>query len=112
MREGLQPVIEEAWNNRELLKDHKVIETIREIIEELDKGRLRIAEHSNGKWQVNEWLKKAVILYFPIMKMQTIEIGPFEFHDKIPLKNNLAASGIPTSVTNVLMAASLFPAAI
>ena len=90
-----QKLIEEAWENRELLKEARVQETINELIEELDKGRLRVAEPlENGQWQVNEWVKKAIILYFPIRKMETIEIGPLEFHDKMKLKSNYAAMGV------------------
>jgi 2,3,4,5-tetrahydropyridine-2-carboxylate N-succinyltransferase len=87
-------VIEDAWENRELLKDQNVEDTIRSIMEDLDKGRLRTAEPSGDGWQVNEWVKKAVILYFPIQKMQLIEVGPFEFHDKMELKRNYKELGI------------------
>lgn len=90
----MKELIEQAWENRELLKDHKVQQVIKDVVEELDKGRLRIAEPTSNGWQVNDWIKKAVILYFPIMQMHTIEIGPFEFHDKIPLKKNFAAAGV------------------
>ena len=90
-----QKIIEQAWENRELLKDLSVQATINEVIEQLDKGKLRVAEPlQNGQWQVNEWVKKAVILYFPIRKMETIEIGPLEFHDKMQLKKNYAALGV------------------
>ena len=90
-----QKIIEQAWENRELLKELTVQQTINEVIEELDKGKLRVAEPlANGQWHVNEWVKKAVILYFPIRKMETIEIGPLEFHDKMKLKNNYAALGV------------------
>ena len=84
----MQEIIEAAWENRSLLMEGKTQETIREVIDLLDKGELRVAEPLNQEWKVNEWIKKAVILYFPIQKMKTIEIGPLEFHDKIPLKNN------------------------
>ncbi len=88
-------IIENAWNNRELLKESSVQEAIKEVIEQLDKGKLRVAEPlANGSWQVNEWIKKAVILYFPIQKMETIEVGPLEFHDKMKLKKNYAALGV------------------
>jgi 2,3,4,5-tetrahydropyridine-2-carboxylate N-succinyltransferase len=90
-----EQLIEKAWENRELLKDSSVQKTIEEVIEQLDKGKLRVAEPlPNGKWQVNEWVKKAVILYFPIRKMETIEVGPLEFHDKMKLKNNYAKLGV------------------
>lgn len=82
----MRELIEKAWENREMLKDPKVQETLEELINRLDKGEIRVAEPTNNGWKVNEWVKKGVILYFPIRKMETIEIGPFEFHDKIPLK--------------------------
>ena len=90
----MEKIIEAAWENRELLKEEKTQQTIREIIELLDKGKIRVAEPTASGWQVNEWIKKAVILYFPIQKMETIEIGIFEFHDKMKLKNNYAAAGV------------------
>ena len=86
----IQKTIEQAWENRELLKENAVQQAIREVVEMLDKGKLRIAEKSEEGWKVNEWLKKAVILYFPINQMETIEVGPFEYHDKIALKRNYA----------------------
>lgn len=90
-----QEIIEKAWENRELLKDSAVQGAINDIIEQLDKGKLRVAEpQANGAWKVNDWVKKAVILYFPIRKMETIELGPLEFHDKMRLKNNYAALGV------------------
>jgi len=91
----MQTIIEQAWNNRELLSDHNTQLTIKKVVELLDEGKLRVAEPAeNGKWIVNEWIKKAVILYFPIMQMETIELGCFEFHDKIPLKKNYAEKGV------------------
>lgn len=81
-----QEIIELAWDDRSALKDSSIQNTIREVIELLDKGKLRVAEPSNKGWQVNEWVKKAVILYFPIQKMEVTKVGPFEFHDKIDLK--------------------------
>ena len=92
--EHLKGKIEEAWNNRELLKSEGTQKTIREVIELLDKGKLRVAEPNGDNWKVNEWVKKAVVLYFPIQKMETIEVGPFEFHDKMKLKTNYAALGV------------------
>ncbi|MGZ4049540.1 MAG: 2,3,4,5-tetrahydropyridine-2,6-dicarboxylate N-succinyltransferase, partial [Bacteroidia bacterium] len=70
----MQQIIEAAWENRELLKDEKTQNTIREVVEQLDKGKLRVAEPQGADWKVNEWIKKAVILYFPIQKMETIEV--------------------------------------
>jgi 2,3,4,5-tetrahydropyridine-2,6-dicarboxylate N-succinyltransferase len=90
----MQTVIEAAWNNRDLLKEEKTIKTIREVIEMLDKGKLRVAEPAGDGWRVNEWVKKAVILYFPIQQMQTLEVGIFEYHDKMQLKRNYAELGV------------------
>ena len=89
-----QQIIEQAWANRELLKEPQTQQAIRHVIELLDKGQIRIAEPINDGWQVNEWIKKAVLMYFPIQEMQTIEVGMFEFHDKIPLKKGFAALGV------------------
>jgi 2,3,4,5-tetrahydropyridine-2-carboxylate N-succinyltransferase len=93
--ERLKQIIEGAWENRELINDKSTREAIEHVIEELDQGRLRVAEPtSTGDWKVNEWVKKAVVLYFPLHHMRTIEVGPFEFHDKIPLKTGYAALGV------------------
>ncbi|MFN6039491.1 MAG: 2,3,4,5-tetrahydropyridine-2,6-dicarboxylate N-succinyltransferase, partial [Bacteroidota bacterium] len=87
--------MEHIWLNRDLLKEDESKSLIKEIIESLDKGKLRVAEPlNNGKWQVNEWIKKAVILYFPIQQMQTIELGPFEYNDKMKLKTSYAELGV------------------
>ncbi len=90
----LKAKIEKAWEDRDLLKDVETTEAIREVIELLDKGELRVAEPTADGWQVNEWVKKAVVLYFPIQKMETLEAGIFEYHDKIPLKKDYKAKGI------------------
>ena len=90
----LQKIIELAWNDRSLLENSNTIEAIETIIENLDSGKMRVAEKINNEWQVNEWIKKAVILYFPTRKMETFEAGPMEFHDKIPLKKSYAEKGI------------------
>ena len=90
----LREVVEEAWADRSLLENADVKEAIREVIKQLDLGVLRVAEAQTDGWQVNEWVKKAVILYFPIQQMETIEVGPFEFHDKIALKKNYKALGV------------------
>ena len=92
---ALQPTIEAAWDDRSLLRDITVQQTIRDCIELLNSGQLRVAsQQSQGEWQVNEWVKKAITLYFPIQSMETMEVGPFEFHDKIPLKKGFAAQGV------------------
>ncbi len=90
----LRDIIERAWNDRSLLNDKEVILAVKTIIEDLDRGERRVAEPSADGWIVNEWIKKAVILYFPIQKMQTIEVGPFEFHDKMKLKTGYAKKGV------------------
>ncbi|MDH3322235.1 MAG: 2,3,4,5-tetrahydropyridine-2,6-dicarboxylate N-succinyltransferase [Flavobacteriaceae bacterium] len=90
----LKEIIESAWDNRSLLNDDKVQEAIRKVIDLLDNGTLRVAEPVATGWQVNEWVKKAVVLYFPIQKMETLEAGIFEYHDKIPLKRGYKEKGI------------------
>lgn len=90
----LKPIIEAAWQNRELLAQPETRNAIEQLVKALDKGLLRVAEPSANGWQVNEWVKKGVILYFPIKSMHTFEVGPFEFHDKIPLKTNYAQLGV------------------
>lgn len=90
----IREIIESAWENRDLLTEQKTIDTIRKVVDLLDKGTLRVAEPVANGWQVNEWVKKAVVLYFPIQKMETLEAGIFEYHDKIPLKRNFAERGI------------------
>ena len=92
--EAIREIIESAWENRDLLKEQKTIDTIRNVVDLLDKGELRVAEPTTDGWQVNEWVKKAVVLYFPIQKMETLEAGIFEYHDKIPLKRNYKERGI------------------
>lgn len=87
-------IIELAWENRELLNKKEVQNSISEVIDMLDNGLLRVAEPVDGTWKVNDWVKKAVILYFPIRKMESIEVPPFEFHDKIPLKKGYMEKGI------------------
>jgi 2,3,4,5-tetrahydropyridine-2-carboxylate N-succinyltransferase len=91
----MRSIIENAWENRTLLNEIETIQAIEHVIEELDKGILRVAEQDvTGNWTVNEWVKKAVILYFPIRKMETIEVGPFEFHDKMKLKKGYKELGV------------------
>jgi len=90
----LQQIIETAWDNRELLKEASTQNAIRKVIDQLDGGELRVAEPTSSGWQVNEWVKKAVVLYFPIQKMEILEAGIFEYHDKIPLKRGYQEKGI------------------
>lgn len=91
----IKSTIESAWSDRSLLQQVEVVKAIEWVIEELDKGRLRVAEPLvSGEWQVNEWVKKAVVMYFPIRKMETFEAGPMEFHDKMALKRNYAELGV------------------
>ena len=90
----LREVIELAWNDKTLLKEDKTQKAIREVVNLLDLGTLRVAEPVDGDWQINEWVKKAVVMYFPIQKMETLEVGIFEYHDKIPLKRGYKEKGI------------------
>ena len=91
----MQSIIEQAWENRSLLETKETQDAINAVIGRLDEGSLRVAEpKADGSWQVNEWVKKAVVLYFPIRKMETIEVGPFEFHDKMALKKNYKEKGV------------------
>jgi 2,3,4,5-tetrahydropyridine-2,6-dicarboxylate N-succinyltransferase len=92
--ESIKNIIEKAWNDRSLLQDTNTINTIRKVIDLLDSGELRVAQPTEDGWQVNEWVKKAVVMYFPIQKMETLEAGIFEYHDKIPLKRGYAEKGI------------------
>ena len=91
----LKSTIENAWEDRSLLAASKTKDCINIIVDLLDKGLLRVAEPlENGEWQVNEWIKKAVILYFPLKQMKSIEVGPFEYYDKVPLKEHYEELGV------------------
>lgn len=92
--EDIKTIIEAAWEDRRMLTQQEVINAINEVVEKLDKGELRCAEPIADGWQVNDWVKKAVILYFPIRKMEKIEVGPFEFHDKMALKKDYDKLGV------------------
>ncbi len=94
MLKNLKNIIETAWEDRSLLKQEETRSAIRQVISLLDKGELRVAEPDGDVWKVNEWVKKAVILYFPISEMNTSNAGPLEFHDKIDLKKNYKELGI------------------
>jgi len=87
-------LIAEAWEHRERLNEESVRRAVEEVIEALDKGILRVAEPVGNTWVVNEWIKKAVILYFPLREMITTNAGPLEFHDKIALKHNYKELGV------------------
>jgi 2,3,4,5-tetrahydropyridine-2-carboxylate N-succinyltransferase len=90
----LRLIIEAAWEDRRKLSETATHKAIEEVIALLDLGRLRVAEPVENGWKLDEWIKKAVILYFPIKKMETLEVGIFEFHDKIGLKKNYATLGV------------------
>lgn len=91
----LKDTIEAAWLDRALLQGWETKKAIRDTIELLDLGKIRVAEpDGDGIWITHEWIKKAISLYFPIQEMQTIEVGPFEYHDKIPLKSGFAEKGV------------------
>lgn len=91
---NLKEIIEKAWDDRSLLSQNETLSAIKEVISLLDEGKLRVATPTDNGWQVNEWVKKAVVLYFPTQKMETYEVGIFEYHDKIPLKRNYAEKGV------------------
>ncbi len=86
--------IEQAWENRDLLIKPEYENTVNTVLEYLDKGKLRVAEPVGTNWQVNDWVKKAVIMYFITQKMEVTKVGPFEFHDKIDLKKNYKEIGV------------------
>ena len=94
MYTAIRNIIEAAWENRELLKKEETRSAIDQVIGLLDKGKLRTATPTDEGWQVNEWVKKAVILYFPTQPMSTMTTGPFEYHDKIRLKQDYAELGV------------------
>ncbi len=94
MNSDYRPVIEQIWEDRQLLQDNKYTGILFEVIDLLDRGLIRVAEPGKTGWKVNEWVKKAVILYFPARQMETVETGPFEYHDKIPLKKGYAGLGV------------------
>ena len=90
----MQTIIQEAWNNRELLKQDSYKEAVKAVIEEVDKGRLRTAEPTADGWKVNEWVKQAILMYFAIQEMKTWDVEPFEFYDKMLLKKNYQSLGV------------------
>ncbi|MBB2147166.1 2,3,4,5-tetrahydropyridine-2,6-dicarboxylate N-succinyltransferase [Pedobacter sp. LMG 31464] len=94
MIEDLKKLIEAAWEDRSLLAYNNYCEAIEEVISRLDKGKLRVAEPVLNSWGINEWIKKAVILYFPINEMKEIKVGPFVYHDKMDLKTNYKEQGV------------------
>src|ERR1700710_1146094 len=92
--QNLKKLIEEAWEDRNLLGNREYSAAVETVIERLDKGELRVAEPIGNRWHTNDWIKKAVILYFPIRKMVEIEVGPFVFHDKMKLKTDYKKTGV------------------
>ncbi len=94
MTENWKQAIEEAWNNRELLKEDTYKDAVRAVIEEVDKGRLRVASPGIDGWDIHEWVKKAILMYFAIQPMQTWDVAPFEFYDKMLLKKDYASQGV------------------
>jgi len=92
--EDIKTIIEKAWGDRSLLKEDSTQNAIREVIAQLDNGILRVASPTDNGWQINTWVKKAVVLYFPIQKMEVLEAGIFEYHDKIPLKRGYKEKGV------------------
>lgn len=94
MIKELKKLIEDAWENRQFLEYKEYQEAIETVIQQLDRGELRVAEPIGSRWHVNDWIKKAVILYFPIRQMEVVETGPFVFHDKMRLKTNYKDLGV------------------
>lgn len=90
----IRATVERVWEHRDELQSPEAHYAVGQVIAALDHGEHRVAEPVDGGWQVNEWIKKAVVLYFPQRKMETLEAGPLEFHDKMPLKRNYAALGV------------------
>ena len=91
----MREIIERAWGEAALMERKETRDAINEVVALLDQGKLRIAEREeSGAWRVNEWIKKAILLYFRQQGMQTQEAGPMEYHDKIPLKHDFAKSGV------------------
>jgi 2,3,4,5-tetrahydropyridine-2,6-dicarboxylate N-succinyltransferase len=92
---NLEELILNAWENREMLKEEKVIAAINKVVELVNSGELRVANpNSKGEWIANEWIKKAIILYFPLRQMEIQEVGIFQFHDKMQLKTNYKELGV------------------
>lgn len=92
---ALRQLVEAAWNDRSLVQLEETRQAVAAVMKGLDDGSLRVAEPlGGGEWQVNEWVKQAVLLNFPIQTMETVEVGPFEFHDKMPLKKGYAEAGV------------------
>ena len=94
LMQDLKKLIEQAWEDRNLLRYNEYINAIETVIEKLDKGQIRVAELIGSRWHTNEWIKKAVILYFPIRQMEEITVGPFVFHDKMKLKTDYKQTGV------------------
>jgi 2,3,4,5-tetrahydropyridine-2-carboxylate N-succinyltransferase len=86
--------IEAAFEDRGLLEDEEHRAAVFDTVAALDRGELRVAQRESGGWRSNAWVMKAINLYFAVAEMETIEVGPFEYHDKIPTKKNLAAAGV------------------
>ena len=95
--ESLRAKIEAVWNDRSLLKTTGYPEAVKEVVRLLDVGELRVASppsDEGGAWSVHAWVKQAVLLFFGVSGMETIEVGPFEYHDKVPLKTGYEEAGV------------------
>jgi len=90
----LQELIQAAWGNRSLLQESTYSDAVKAVIEAVDKGKLRVAEPTGEGWKVNEWVKQAILMYFTIQPMETIDLAPFEFYDKMKLKSNYKDLGV------------------
>jgi 2,3,4,5-tetrahydropyridine-2-carboxylate N-succinyltransferase len=90
----MKELVLEAWSNRDLLKSDIHSDAVKNVIEELDKGKIRVAEPIGNVWQINEWVKQAILMYFGIQQMETFSLPPFEFYDKMKLKKDYALLGV------------------
>ena len=90
----LKPLIEAAWENRDLLEQEEYAEAVRTVIAKLDSGEIRVCDRSGDEWVTHAWVKQGVLMYFVVAEMKVMEMGPYEFFDKIPLKKNLKEQGV------------------
>ena len=90
----LKPLIEAAWENRDLLDQEQYANAVKTVIAKLDSGEIRVCEPKGDDWVTHAWVKQGVLMYFVVAQMQVMEMGPYEFFDKIPLKKNLKEQGV------------------
>ncbi|RLB61373.1 MAG: 2,3,4,5-tetrahydropyridine-2,6-dicarboxylate N-succinyltransferase, partial [Deltaproteobacteria bacterium] len=90
----LERRIDAAYEDRTLLDHAETRAAVEQVLEHLDKGRLRSASKEDGQWRTHPWVGRAILLYFAIRDMAVHEVGPFEYHDKIPLKRGLSEAQV------------------